>query len=82
MDFNPLSAIGHTWKFYRFISLGPHRGYLGGSRSMLSCVTLCPLSPKPVKIPVLKGLNSQKNTSQINRSRVQKRSQLKEIHSS
>ena len=43
-------------KICPFYSPGPQRGYIGGSRPMLPCVTLCPLIT--VKIPALKGLKT------------------------
>ena len=41
-------------KIWNFYSPVPQGGYLGGSRPMLPCVTLCPLIS--VKILALKGL--------------------------
>ena len=43
MLFNPLSAVGNYTVHGPFYSPGPQGGYLGGSRPMLPCVTLCPL---------------------------------------
>ena len=43
--FNPLAAKDEISRpeNLTFLSPGPQGGYLGGSRPMLPCVTLCPL---------------------------------------